>query len=143
MHDFEIQKTRLLREHEILRALLARVGEAAERAQGGDPLGAVHLRTALPPLRAAFEAHLGHEEEALAPVLARLDSWGPHRLEQMAKEHASQRRALALTAGEVQSGANDVAVARRALKLVATLLDDMAAEEIDLFDLAVQRAQAV
>jgi hemerythrin-like domain-containing protein len=134
MLDYDRRRQELLTEHELLRLLLDRIADAARQIQRGEALGAARLRTSLPPLGAAFEAHLRKEEALLAPVLERLDAWGPVRIERMMEEHAHQRRELSTLAQAVERGAEDTVVAVRALELVRSLLEDMAAEERDLFD---------
>ena len=58
----------ILFEHDVLRALLSRLDDAAERCARGK-LALQDLRDSARTLDAALEAHVRHEEEILAPVL--------------------------------------------------------------------------
>lgn len=64
--DASVQQ--ILFEHEVLRALLSRLGDAAERCSQGK-LAAQDLRDSARTLDAVLETHARHEEEVLAPLL--------------------------------------------------------------------------
>jgi iron-sulfur cluster repair protein YtfE (RIC family) len=63
--DASIQ--RILFEHKVLRALLSRLGNAAERCSQGK-LAAQDLRDSARTLDAVLEAHARREEQVLAPL---------------------------------------------------------------------------
>ena len=79
-----------------------------------------------------FCAHLAFEDEALPPVLAVLDSWGPERVMSMHEEHTRQRRVLdeLRLMSEVGPSAQELTAALN--KLAAVLLRDMDEEEESL-----------
>lgn len=64
--DASVQK--LLFDHEVLRALLTRLGDAAKRCSQGN-VAAQDLRDSARTLHAVLEAHARYEEEVLAPLL--------------------------------------------------------------------------
>lgn len=80
-------RQQLLFEHEVLRALLTRVADAAQRTLGGEP-AVQELRDATRSLQTVLEAHVEQEERVLAPFLARD---GPDRLHRLRADH---RKAL-------------------------------------------------
>ncbi|MGZ6126480.1 MAG: hemerythrin domain-containing protein [Myxococcales bacterium] len=80
-------RQQLLFEHEVLRALLGRVADAAERTLRGEP-AVQDLRDAARSLQAVLEAHVQQEEQALAPLFARRS---PQWLQDFRADH---RRAL-------------------------------------------------
>jgi hypothetical protein len=74
--------------------------------------------------------HIDLEERALAPIVERIDAWGPVRLEQMLYDHAGQRMAL-------KQAVHDLGIDGRSLGQVVQsmcweLLHDMKREEHDL-----------
>ena len=76
-----------------------------------------------------FRAHLAFEEQALKPVLAVLDSWGPERVRSLQDEHARQHRCLSglLATFEMERDVEQLALALSALAV--DLLKDMMEEE--------------
>ena len=80
----------ILFEHDVLRALLSRLGDAAERCAQGK-LATQDLRDSARTLDAALEAHVRHEEEVLAPFLEKQGQAA--RLRQLRDSH---QRVLAL-----------------------------------------------
>jgi len=79
-----------------------------------------------------FRAHLAFEDEALKPVLAVLDSWGPERVMSLSHEHTRQREVLdrALTRFELEP---DVEQWSSTLgELAGALLQDMDDEELGI-----------
>jgi len=134
MIDHEGTRKLLLEQHRSLRALLAEARAGAARLSRGEG-SAGELRRRLGELRAACEEHMRDEEDRLAPVLARIDAWGPERLERMREEHAHQRAALARLATE-EPGTD---LAKDAVALAEVLESEMRAEERDILDASVLR----
>jgi iron-sulfur cluster repair protein YtfE (RIC family) len=115
LHGWIVQpneaRAQLLREHEHLRALLARLTETRTTA-------------ALLELRQAFAAHNASEEALLVPILAENPSVGPARIARMIEEHAAEHTAMrAALAGD------DLEVAGRLDELAEDIDAHMAAEE--------------
>lgn len=73
----------LLFQHEVLRALLGRLADAAERTARGQP-AAQDLRDAARSLHAVMEAHVNQEEQLLEPFFLR---HAPRRLGQLRTDH--------------------------------------------------------
>jgi uncharacterized coiled-coil protein SlyX len=123
-------RSQVLAQHVELRALLERAlgsGGLADAATG--QLDMDSLATSVRELCARFKAHLTFEEEALKPVFAVIDAWGPERVRDLETEHARQRRELDTLVARVQSG-DDVEQMALALRgLAADLLRDMEEEE--------------
>ena len=80
-------RQQLLFEHEVLRALLGRLADLAERTRRGEP-AVQELRDAARSLCAVLEVHVEQEERALARFFAR---HGPQRLQELRNDH---RKAL-------------------------------------------------
>ena len=123
-------RERILEQHAELRILLRGAMEHAKRgtdeAQG---LDVVPLRAIVLELCEQFRAHLVFESEALRPVFAVLDSWGPERIRELDTEHARQRQELdALRAG-LESEENVHRLSAVIGELADDLLKDMEAEE--------------
>ena len=113
-------------QHNELRGLLSKAATLANDTSGpaeSDLVGAARA------LHLQFRAHLAFEDEALKPVLAVLDSWGPERVRNMHEEHVRQRRRVddLIAMCEAGNGSTELAVALGAL--ARDLLDDMADEE--------------
>jgi hypothetical protein len=86
------------------------------------------LATTTRELCVRFKAHLAFEEEALKPVFAVIDGWGPERVRALETEHVRQRRELdALVARFCSGDVEQIAGALRAL--AGDLLRDMEEEE--------------
>lgn len=64
----EASLRQILFEHDVLRALLSKLDDAAHRCAQGK-FAAQDLRDSARTLDAALEAHVRHEEEILAPLL--------------------------------------------------------------------------
>jgi hypothetical protein len=123
-------RNQVLEQHVELRAILKRV--IADASPGGSSpreVDAVRLGTTARDLCQRFHAHLAFEQEALTPVFAVLDSWGPERVRDMHDEHARQRRELDALLCRVEAG-DDIEPLTLALRvLAADLLRDMEEEE--------------
>lgn len=131
----------LLAQHAQLRVFIGILGSAGSAVLSAADRGAQRLLPrllgAIEQLQLHFDAHLTAEEAILEPVLARIDAWGPQRLEVLHTEHVHQRAVLSalLTANGPALSPHEVA--RSAVALAEDLLLDMASEERDL--LAVLR----
>ncbi|HYZ89081.1 MAG TPA: hemerythrin domain-containing protein [Myxococcales bacterium] len=125
----------LLSQHRHLRQLIRDLREVAASVQisTDDLLGerAAALAAFIGRFGNELRAHLATEEELLGPVLERVDAWGALRLELMRAEHAHQRAVLDALRTDRNMGAKEMA--KRAWSLTADVLEDMEAEEIDLF----------
>jgi hypothetical protein len=116
-------REQLLFEHEVLRALLGRVADAAERTLRGEP-AVQELRDIARSLQAVLEAHVEQEEQALAPIFARRD---PRWLQDFRENH---RKALE-TLRRLRSRPGDKAAAA-CQRLVPHLLAAIEREGRDL-----------
>jgi len=83
-------------------------------------------------------SHLADEEKLLAPILERIDAWGPLRVDLLRAEHAHQRAVLALLTGE-KAWPSGTVVAGRTLGLCDDLLTDMEFEERELLNEKILR----
>jgi hypothetical protein len=123
-------RARVLAEHARLRTAICDVDRLAIAVAAGD-LGKVDiLRERAELLFRMLTEHIDHEERALAPIVERIDAWGPVRLEQMLHDHAGQRMAL-------KQAVHDLGVEGRSLgqavqSMCWELLHDMKREEHDL-----------
>jgi hypothetical protein len=123
-------RARVLAEHARIRSVIADVDKLAA-AVAADDLGKVEaLRERAERLYRILAEHIDREELALAPIIERIDAWGPARLEQLRHDHAGQRMAL-------KQAAYDLAVEGRSLgqavqSMCWELLHDMKREEHDL-----------
>jgi hypothetical protein len=122
-------RSQVLEQHVELRALLERaLGSAGPADAATGPAEMESLATTTRELCARFRAHLAFEEEALKPVFAVIDGWGPERVRALETEHARQRRELdALVARLCSGDVEQIAGALRAL--AGDLLRDMDEEE--------------
>ncbi|HUJ27033.1 MAG TPA: hemerythrin domain-containing protein [Myxococcales bacterium] len=105
-------------QHKQLQAQIAELKRAA--SVGSD------VKLALELLRADLVPHLYTEEAVIGPVLQR---FAPHRFELLHAEHAHQRAVLQLLTSRVEPEG----LAQAAAKLADDLLEDIEAEERDLF----------
>ena len=76
----------------------------------------------------SFGAHLEFEEQALAPVLAVVDHWGPERIRALQEDHARQRKQFA-TLLEGLDGERTESLAHAVSRLVTDSVRDMDDEE--------------
>jgi hypothetical protein len=131
----------LLAQHEQLRMLIAAVSRASADVLASSeealPDRAAALVRAIATFADDLRAHLAAEERLLGPVLERLDSWGPLRLELLRTEHAHQRAVLDALRADRNLSTRELA--RRARSLAADVLLDMDAEERDLLAESVLR----
>lgn len=121
---------RILEQHAELRTLLRGALEHAERGARNDrELDAVRLRAVFLELCEQFHAHLVFESEALRPVFAVLDSWGPERIQELDIEHARQRQELDALRARLESEESIQRLSVAIGELAGDLLKDMDAEE--------------
>jgi hypothetical protein len=76
-----------------------------------------------------FKVHLEFEEQALKPVFAVLDSWGPERVRELVLEHERQRAELDALMRRLSTEADVEPLALALRGLAAALLRDMDEEE--------------
>jgi hypothetical protein len=128
-------RSRLLEDHECIRALLDQVEIAAEKLDAGLPVALDRFADALGRLRRVVDAHNAVEERWLDVLLAQADAWGPIRREQMLTEHIEEHIDLL--------DALDLADARSARAVVARLKQHIAHEEATFLSSAVLRDDTV
>ena len=80
-------------------------------------------------LNGSFGAHLKFEEQALAPVLAVVDHWGPERIRALHEDHARQRKSFATLLEGFAADPGPERLAQEISQLVTDLLRDMDDEE--------------
>ncbi len=123
-------RERILEQHAELRTLLRGAMEYAERgARTDQELDAARLRAVFLELCERFRAHLVFESEALRPVFAVLDSWGPERIRELDLEHARQRLGLDALRARLESEESIHRVSAAISELADDLLKDMDEEE--------------
>jgi hypothetical protein len=117
----------VLVQHEGLRARLREMAEEIAASDLDPGIRDERLRSLGRDLCERFDAHMRFEEEALVPVLAALDSWGPERVRDVHVAHARQRRKLQLLWTRLEAGEEDVELALA--DLAEDMVSDMEAEE--------------
>jgi iron-sulfur cluster repair protein YtfE (RIC family) len=135
--SFEDVRLRIVHEHTAIKAELGVLRDAAQRVMAHDERGPIALREALWEVYTRLVDHLAMEENNLLPLLEQIDSWGPHRAENMLEDHRQQRVVLDAIIDECECGTkDDLELADDALWLVASLEKDIAAENAALEALA-------
>ena len=123
-------REQILEQHAELRTLLRGAIEHAERgARDDQELDAPRLRAIFLELCQQFRAHLVFESDALRPVFAVLDSWGPERIRELDNEHARQRQELDALGARLASEESIRRLSAAISELADDLLKDMDAEE--------------
>ena len=123
-------REQVLEQHVELRNLLHRaLAEAAPDGSDAPEPDAVRLRTVALELCERFRAHLIFEAEALRPVLAVLDAWGPERIRDLEREHARQQQDLDALLDRMEPGEAALRLAPALQSLAGALLRDMEEEE--------------
>jgi hemerythrin-like domain-containing protein len=121
-------RTRVLRDHEKLRTLIAKLREDAKRVRGGgdvEPFSKIAQE-----LLTALKAHLDLEDEILMPTLETIDAWGPERAKRLAAEHQNQRAIVEQTEKVLAApGPEPVETVARMEQFVDRLEKDMELEE--------------
>ncbi len=119
-------RSQVLDQHVELRALLER---AVAHVESPLALDAALTGAIVQEVSRCFLAHLAFEDEALKPVFAVLDAWGPERVRELDTDHARQRQQLVGLVAKLEAKADAADVAEALRGLVADLLRDMEEEE--------------
>jgi hypothetical protein len=120
----------ILEQHGALRALLHRAIDGPEVASSGAArIGSAEMRAIGLELCNRLREHLVFEADALRPVFAVLDYWGPERIRELDTEHARQRQELDALKSKLDSEDDLQALSTDLSKLAGELLKDMDAEE--------------
>jgi hypothetical protein len=122
-------RDQVLQQHDELRALLQILADTFTDPLGPDERSPERLTTAGRDLCARFRAHLAFEDEALKPVLAVLDSWGPERVRGLEEDHKRQRRRIDSVVATLESSCDLGEVSLALCDLVEDLRRDMEDEE--------------
>jgi len=117
--------------------------EASTAALQGSRCDRLTLARVARELQLRFRAHLLFEEEALAPVLAQADLWGPERVQALHEEHRRQREELHTLIEGLESGWGPDVLAVALRSLAADLLIDMAEEERGCLQATVFKDDAI
>jgi iron-sulfur cluster repair protein YtfE (RIC family) len=121
---------RISAEHAIIKAELTNLAQAASRVFERDPGGPLALREALWTVYTRLVDHLAMEENHLLPLLEKVDSWGPYRVENLLEDHRQQRIVLDAIIDECECGTkDDVELADDAKWLVDSISKDIVLEE--------------
>ena len=90
----------IISQHDALRALLAQVVDASERATWSER-DLETLRERAKALYEALSAHMAFEERVLPEALRDVIGWGPVIQQKMEEDHARQREILATAIADV------------------------------------------
>jgi iron-sulfur cluster repair protein YtfE (RIC family) len=123
-------RTRVLVEHARLRSVIADVDRLACAVAAGETHRLESLRERAERLYRMLEQHIDHEDAIVAPVIARIDAWGPVRLEQMQHDHAGQRMLLKQALFDL--GVEGRPLGQAVQSMCWEILHDMRREEHDL-----------
>src|SRR6266511_3273921 len=80
-------RERVLAEHTKLRVVITEVDKLASAVAAGETNRLETLRERAAKLYRMLTEHIEHEKTVLAPIIERIDAWGPVRLEQMQHDH--------------------------------------------------------
>jgi hypothetical protein len=127
-------RRQVLEQHGALRTLLQRALDQTTRGLLREGPGVAELAASARELHRRLHAHLAFEERALAPILGKMDLWGPERVSDLLQEHARQRAEMAALLEGVEGGWDAERVAITLRSLAADLLVDMAEEERGCLD---------
>lgn len=120
-------RLRILRDHEVLRALIAEVDEMVEQVRAGEHVGGP-LRSKIRDLYRSLCRHLDLEEAILVPALKDTDAFGPVRVDQLVAEHKKQRQQLEELLLQ-EKNHTDSDLADKVQQLTSDFLKDMHEEE--------------
>jgi iron-sulfur cluster repair protein YtfE (RIC family) len=123
-------RTRVLVEHARLRSVIADVDRLACAVAAGEMHRLESLRERAERLYRMLEQHIDHEDAIVAPIIARIDAWGPVRLEQMQHDHAGQRMLLKQALFDL--GVEGRRLGQAVQSMCWEILHDMRREEHDL-----------
>jgi hypothetical protein len=119
----------ILEQHGVLRTLLRRAIDGPGVASSGAAKDAAGMRAIGLELCDRLREHLVFEADALRPVFAALDFWGPERIRELDIEHARQREELDALTSKLDSEDDLQELSADLSKLAGDLLKDMDAEE--------------
>ena len=123
-------REQVLAQHAELRTLLGRAMDHAGLACSDvQERHTDRFRAIVRELCGRFQAHLIFEADALRPVFAVLDSWGPERIRELETEHARQGQVLNALLVRLESGEAIDQLSLATSALAADLLRDMKEEE--------------
>jgi iron-sulfur cluster repair protein YtfE (RIC family) len=126
----ETVRQRILADHERLRRLIGASERVAGLIEDGEEDLGDSLRVLLVALFRKLKVHMQYEDEALQPILRRVDAFGEVRADQFDREHEEQRGQmgdLLHAACDLRAHPREVAV--RAREILRRVLDDMDYEE--------------
>jgi hypothetical protein len=132
----------ILQQHEWIRVVLGRSGDAA-KARLEDDAPAETVVAAITELRSAMVAHLAFEESVLIPLLRDDLPLGPQRAERLLDEHARQRALLDVLLAEARAQPDVPELAAKLACLSDWLYADMIEEERSLLTADVIREDPV
>ncbi len=137
-------RQRLLNQHRWIAELAAGVEQAAKHVLAGATDAEQSFTYSVRELEAAVQSHNDFEERVLAPLLQRVDAWGPERVGMMVKKHAQEHTSVTRALEASQSPRLDLlARARVASAAIAELLDHMAREEREILHVNLLRDDIV
>jgi iron-sulfur cluster repair protein YtfE (RIC family) len=123
-------RSRVLAEHAKLRSAIAEVDRLAYAVAAEEVKHVEALRREAERLYGMLASHIDHEDAVLAPIIRRIDAWGPVRHEQMRTDHANQREALAQAIRDLETCGP--ALGQVVQSMCWEILHDMKREEHDL-----------
>ncbi len=117
--------------HSVVRRALGQGLNAVHAARAGEPDAASRLRQAALGIAAVVRRQIRAEDVTLAPILEKLDAWGPERVRLLESAHAQERAAVSRAlepAAEVSAEASELEAAIR------QILRALRLEERELLD---------
>ena len=125
----EEARTRVCKDHELLRDLTRKLEEVARSALGNERQRS-EVRRVLGELCRHVEQLFAFEESVLLALLREADAWGPVRVEQIVREHEEQRTILLALAEDAEDAARSTGeLADELLWFARRFSRDMAEEE--------------
>jgi hypothetical protein len=123
-------RARVLAEHARLRSVIGDVDRLATAVSAGELRCLEPLRERAARLYRMLAEHIDHEDAVLAPIIRKIDAWGPVRFEQMQVDHAGQRMALKQAIEDLELEGRPVG--QSVQSTCWEILHDMKREEHDL-----------
>jgi len=123
-------RARVLADHVKLRNVIAEVDRLAYAVSAEEVKHVAALRERAEDLYRMLAEHIDHEDAVLAPIIRKIDAWGPVRHDQMRNDHANQRAALAQAIRDLETGGP--ALGQVVQSMCWEILHDMKREEHDL-----------
>jgi hypothetical protein len=136
-------RTRILEEHDRLRARLAELELAAMLALTDRSLPLTTLVADTRCLLEDFIEHTRLEDDLLAPALLDADAWGPMRASQLRESHVDQRRELHELLEMFGAGIAAKDSTARTLRWIARVRLDMQDEERTVLNRGLLRDDVV